>query len=131
MERTFDRVFAFAVLHHLPGAATRLNLLRAIAMALKPGGEAVISNWQFLSSARLSARIVPWERVGLSNEHVDPGDYLLDWRRGGLGYRYVHNLTEGELWGLAAEAGLTVVEHYYSDGEGGRLGRYTRLKLLG
>ncbi len=130
----FARVFAFAVLHHLPGAEARLALLRAVREALvgatrdgRPSGQMVISNWQFLASEKWRARIVPWERVGLAESEVDPGDYLLDWRRGGVGYRYIHHFTEAELAGLAAEAGLRAVETWRSDGEGGKSGLYTRL----
>jgi hypothetical protein len=32
--------------------------------------------------------------VGLSANDVDPGDYLLDWRSGGEGLRYIHHFSE-------------------------------------
>ncbi len=129
LRRAFDRVFAFAVLHHLPSETARLGAFRAIAAALKPSGEAVISNWQFLSSARLRARIVPWERVGLSEADLDPGDYLLDWRRGGVGYRYVHHFTEVEVTELCESARLRIVEHFYSDGKSGDQALYSRINI--
>ena len=75
-------------------------------------------------SPRLQARVVPWEAIGLSQEEVEPGDYLLDWRRGGIGLRYVHHFNEEELQNLATKAGYQIVETFYSDGEGGRLGLY-------
>jgi SAM-dependent methyltransferase len=120
----FDAVFAFAVLHHLPGDELRLRTLVKVRDLLVPGGRFIHSNWQFLDSARLRARIEPWERVGLSPAQVDPGDYLLDWRAGGLGLRYVHHFGEAELAALAGESGFRVEETFYSDGEGGRLGLY-------
>ena len=55
---------------------------------------------------------------------MDEGDYLLDWKRGGEGLRYVHQFSEEELGGLAEDAGFRVVESFYSDGESGRLGLY-------
>jgi hypothetical protein len=55
---------------------------------------------------------------------VDAGDYLLDWRQGGSGLRYVHHFDEAELSALAATTGFRVLETFYSDGEGGRLGLY-------
>ena len=82
------------------------------------------SNWQFLNSPRWRARIQPWERVGLSADDVDPDDYLLDWRRGGEGLRYVHHFTQAELARLAEEAGFEVVETFESDGAEGNLGLY-------
>ena len=65
-----------------------------------------------------------WERIGLTAAGVDAGDYLLDWRRGGEGLRYVHQFSEEELSTLATESGFEVAVTFYSDGEGGRLGLY-------
>lgn len=121
---TFDRVVAFAVLHHIPGAETREHLLRSLASLIGPEGALHLSNWNFMASARLRARIVPWEEVGLDDREVEQGDVLIDWRRGGRGLRYVHHFDEQELQHLAVQAGFIVVETFYSDGEGGRLGLY-------
>jgi hypothetical protein len=91
---------------------------------LASNGKFILSNWQFLNSAKLWARIQPWERIGLTSADVDAGDYLLDWRRGGEGLRYVHQFKEEELAGLAHESGFEIVASFYSDGEGGKLGLY-------
>lgn len=120
----FDLVFAFAVLHHLPGEELRRSVLSKVHSLLVPEGRFIHSNWQFLNSPRLQARVVPWERGGLSSEEVDPGDYLLDWRQGGEGLRYVHHFQEEELYRLAEETGFRVEETFFSDGEGGNLGLY-------
>ena len=121
---SFDFVLAFAVLHHLPGEALRRRIVAAIRALVPPGGLFVHSHWQFLNSPRLRARIQPWEAVGLRPEAVDPGDYLLDWRHGGHGFRYVHHFSQDELTALAAATGFRVRETFLSDGEGGRLGLY-------
>ena len=105
-----DVVYAFAVLHHIPGEEIRLRLLRKIDRLLKPGGRFIPSNWQFLNSDRLKARIQDWKKAGLSPSRVDEGDYLLDWRAGGSGLRYVHHFSEVELDELAARTGFRVVE---------------------
>lgn len=120
----FDVVLAFAVLHHLPGEELRRRVIEQVYHLLVPEGRFVHSNWQFLNSPRLRARVLPWKRVKLSPKEVDPGDYLLDWRRGGYGLRYVHHFTVEELKKLAMEMGFVVEESYHSDGEGGRLGLY-------
>lgn len=122
--QTFDVALAFAVLHHLPGEALRLQLLARVRNLLAPGGRLMFSNWQFLNSPRLRQRIQPWEVIGLREADVDPGDYLLDWRRGGSGLRYVHHFDLEELTDLAAQAGFRVLETFHSDGEGGNLGLY-------
>jgi hypothetical protein len=82
------------------------------------------SEWQFLDSEKLKSRVQPWEEAGISPEAVDPGDYLLDWRSGGRGLRYVHHFDEAELEALAAASRFRVRETFFSDGENGRLGLY-------
>jgi hypothetical protein len=84
----------------------------------------MLSAWQFLSSSRLKSRIQPWETIGLSASDVDPGDYLLDWKRDGHGFRYAHQFTPHELADLAENCGFRVVDSFLSDGNGGKLGLY-------
>jgi SAM-dependent methyltransferase len=120
----FGRALAFAVLHHIPGSSLRLDLLKEIHSLLAPGGLFIHSAWQFLASERLRGRIQGWETVGIRPEEVEQGDYLLDWRAGGQGTRYVHHFDLDELTGLAEAAGFQVLDSFYSDGEGGNLGLY-------
>lgn len=120
----FSVVSCFATLHHIPSRELRVQLIEFVREHLTPDGKFILSNWQFLNSARLRARIQPWERIGLATSDVDEGDYLLDWRRGGDGLRYTHQFSEDELSGLAAQAGFVVADSFYSDGEGARLGLY-------
>jgi tRNA (uracil-5-)-methyltransferase TRM9 len=121
---TFDVILAFAVLHHLPGSSLRRLVLQTIHHLLSPTGQFIHSVWQFLNSQRLRSRIQPWEKIGLSVEHVEQGDYLLDWRHGGIGYRYVHHFSSEELADLAASTGFSIQETYFSDGENRKLGMY-------
>jgi SAM-dependent methyltransferase len=121
---TFDCVIAFAVLHHLPGADLRRQVLAKVHSLLLPGGKFIHSEWQFLNSSRLRSRIQPWEAAGLTEDAVDPGDALMDWRHGGYGLRYVHHFSEPELASLAAETGYAIIETFRSDGDGGDLGLY-------
>lgn len=120
----FTLITAFAVLHHLPGATLRLNLLQKVYELLEPGGLFFHSEWQFLNSPELAARRQPWQRLGLADEQVEDGDYLLDWRAGGEGLRYVHYFQEDELRALAEKSNFVVLETFYSDGRNGRLGLY-------
>jgi SAM-dependent methyltransferase len=117
-------VLAFAVLHHIPGRAARLRMLSGVHGLLAPGGRFLLSGWQFLSSPRLAARVQPWERVGLDPADLDPGDYLLDWRSGGVGLRYAHQFDEAELAELADATSFSVERSFLSDGENSRLGLY-------
>lgn len=117
-------VTAFAVLHHLPGRELRLSLVRNVHELLSPGGLFIHSNWQFLSSPRLKRRVQPWDGTGVTPEDVDSNDYLLDWRVGQRGLRYIHHFDEDELAELARLGGFEVLETFYSDGENKRLSVY-------
>jgi hypothetical protein len=119
-----------SALHHIPGRRRRLRLLREIRSLLKLHARCAISVWQFLQVPRLRRKVVAWSEVGLDSIDVDDGDYLVDWRRGGRGLRYVHHFDEAELIGLCRRAGFRVTETYHSDGETGDLGLYILLEAV-
>jgi len=124
MSSPFDVVTAFATLHHIPGEQARLNILQKSHALLRPGGRFIHSEWQFLNSEKLRGRIQPWVKASLSDADVDPGDYLLDWRGGGRGLRYVHHFSEEELESMAEASGFRVRSAFLSDGDNERLGLY-------
>lgn len=121
---SFDIILAFAVLHHIPSSELRLNILKEVHRLLKHNGKFIHSNWQFLNSEKLKARIQAWEAAAISRSDVDAGDYLLDWRDGGVGLRYIHHFDESELEASAKVTGFQITDVFYSDGEGSRLGLY-------
>ena len=89
-----------------------------------------MSNWQFLTSQRLRERIVPWSQVGIDARELESGDYLLDWRRDGVGYRYCHQLSGDEVEALADTANLQLVETIYADGPHGNLNLYSAMRAV-
>lgn len=128
----FDWVLAFAVLHHLPGAAARAGVVRALAGLLAPAGRLAISNWQFTRSPRLRRRMADWAEIGLEAADVEPGDHLLHWERAGRrGLRYVHALEQAEARALADQAGLSVEAVFQDDGHGRDLAEYLVLRAAG
>jgi tRNA (uracil-5-)-methyltransferase TRM9 len=128
--RPFDGALAFAVLHHLPGAGLRRQVLCQVHELLAPGGCFIHSEWQFQNSPKLMARRLPWDRVGLKEDDLEEGDTLLDWRHALVGQaerqglRYVHLFSRPELADLAAQSGFAIEQEFASDGEGSRLGLY-------
>ena len=117
-------ITALAVLHHIPGAANRGRFLAQCAALLPAGGLLIISTWQFAASPRLRKRIVPWQAVGIKDEDVEPGDYLVAWGEGAAGHRYCAAINEETLCGLTAGAGLARAETFYADGYEGNLNLY-------
>ncbi len=124
LAQCFTEIFSFATIHHIPGEQNRLHLLKLAASLLAPRGRIVVSVWNFMASERYRNRILPWSEVGLEVSDVEPGDYLLDWRRGGRGIRYVHHFSEEELHDLGKMAGLETELSFHSDGKNGVLGLY-------
>lgn len=123
----FDVVAALAVLHHIPGLARRALVLREVASLLDVRGCLILSVWQFLENARMQRKLVPWKELGIPEECLEPGDYLLDWKRGGRGLRYCHLVDEAELGRLAAESGLRIIETFRAGGREGDLSLFAVL----
>ncbi len=121
----FDVILCFASLHHIPSEPMRLDFLHQVRRLLAEGGRFIHSNWQFLKSERLAKRVQSWTRAELDEADVDDGDYLLDWKRGAEGLRYVHHFSAEELAKLGEASGFEVVETFSSDGETGDLGLYS------
>ncbi len=123
-EQSFDVVLCFATLHHIPSEELRLRFLEKARRLTLEGGQFIFSTWQFLNSPRLAERVQQWERVSLNIADVDEGDYLMDWKRGGDGLRYVHVYSPEELYELAQKSGFFVEDQFSSDGATGDLGLY-------
>jgi 2-polyprenyl-3-methyl-5-hydroxy-6-metoxy-1,4-benzoquinol methylase len=124
----FDVVVCLATLQHLPGRHNRQRLLFEMATHLSQEGIIVMSNWQFMSSARQRRKILDWAVVGLSAGEVETNDYLLSWQRNGHGRRYVTYIDAGETSYLATGAGLEIIDQFQSDGREGDLNLYTILR---
>lgn len=121
-------ITSFAALHHIPSRDLRLDILKSVYSLLPTDGRFILSNWQFLNSPRLRLRVREWSEAGLSDSDVDENDYLLDWRSGGFGLRYVHHFSPAELAGLAGSSGFNILETFYSDGKEGDLAMYQTWK---
>jgi 2-polyprenyl-3-methyl-5-hydroxy-6-metoxy-1,4-benzoquinol methylase len=127
LETPFDCIVILAVLHHVPSLDLRTQVLREAASLLASDGRLIISTWQFLDSARMRRKIVGWAEVSIAEESLEPGDYLLDWKREGRGLRYCHMVDKDEVQHLAAAAGLHVWEAFRAGGREGDLSLYAVL----
>jgi SAM-dependent methyltransferase len=123
----FHWIVLRSVLQHIPGYRNRLGIIRRARSVCAAGGHIIVANWQFLRAERLRRRILPWSTLGLAEDDVDCGDFLLQWARGGRGLRYVHLIDEAETQRLAADAGLSVLECFDADGHTNDLTLYVIL----
>jgi SAM-dependent methyltransferase len=123
----FDCVVVLAVLHHIPDFDLRARVLRAAASVLNPHGYAILSTWRFLAHERMRRKIVDWDEVSVDESELEPGDYLLDWKRGGRGLRYCHMVDEEEVKRLAAASNFVVRETFRAGGREGDLSLFAVL----
>ena len=121
----YDLVTHHAVMHHIPQRKTRLAIMKEMAAHLRPNGMLMMSTWQFIDSERQRRKVTDWANIGLTADDVEEGDYLLTWKRGGMGYRYCCMVDEGQTAELAAEAGLKIVHQYREDGKERNLSLYS------
>jgi tRNA (uracil-5-)-methyltransferase TRM9 len=126
-DASFDIAIALAVLHHIPSFDLRCAVLRDIHVLLKPGARLILTNWAFDRNERQRKRIVAWSSAGFDERDLEPGDALLAWKRGGVGYRYCHLIVKEEMTQMAEASGFQAVKQYYADAE---LNLYTVLRKL-
>ena len=126
----FSLVVLFGVLHHVPGAAVRRQLLQTLAKRLAPGGLLALTSWQFETFARFRDKLVPFEDYNrtatepIDISQLERGDHLLPWGDTGRPVRYCHFTDESDTEELLNHAGFETVASYASDGRNGSLNRY-------
>ncbi len=123
-DAVYDLVALFGVLHHIPGAQQRRDLMRQLASHVAPGGYLAFAAWRFYEFERFRERIVPWP----DDITVERHDYLLDWRRDEHALRYCHYVDDAEHTDLIAVTGLTEITTYRADGHTNSMNRYSILK---
>lgn len=125
----FDTIACVATLQHMPSRHLRTMFVQAMRDCLKPDGRLILCNWQVHHSPRQKSKIIAWASAGIDPEAVETDDFLISWRRGGEGFRYVNVIDQDATVQLAEAADLSLVEQFYSDGAEGNLNLYTILKL--
>lgn len=120
----YDLVVAFGVVHHIPGFNMRLKLMNFIKNSLTDAGIGSIAIWKFIESKKYQERIISWDLFDIKKEELEPGDYLIDWRRGKNSTRYCHDISYEEEKNLLSESGLKKVDQFRADGPSHFLNKY-------
>ncbi|TVR20256.1 MAG: class I SAM-dependent methyltransferase [Anaerolineaceae bacterium] len=123
----YDLVVAFGLLHHVPGHANRREFVAGLARLVTAGGHLAFACWRFHEFERFRQRVINWPDD--LADHVEAGDYLLDWRRGETAIRYCHHVDDDEQTGLVAASGLRPVAGYRADGFTGTVNAYSVLSV--
>ena len=93
----FDKIFAIAILHHIPTYSLRLQLFRDIKNILSSNGLFLFSVWDF-DEKIISAKI-------------GKSDYLLSWNNNS-DLRYVHRFEHSEIEKLIDGAGFELTVQF-------------------
>ncbi|MDD4477301.1 MAG: methyltransferase domain-containing protein [Patescibacteria group bacterium] len=129
--KTFDAVFSFAVLHHIPSEKYRLKFFQEIFRVLKSGGESAITVWNLLNEW-------PKEKYKIAEQlkkivsGLEEGDVFVPWKasRGKKISRYIHLFKKEELKNLAKKAGFKIIKIDYFNRAGQKEKNGEELVLL-
>lgn len=132
-QTSYNLISAFGVFHHIPGADNRLKLFEQLTKLLRPNGLLVFTTWQFLDVPRLCKRLIDrdaeykqkvMQRLELSQNDLEHGDYILDWVKKVTAYRYAHYFEPDEIQIWLDTTNLELVKSFVSDGRSGRRNKY-------
>lgn len=117
-DEEFDRVYAIALLHHIPSEALRLDLLKEIRRILIPGGTVAITVWDIWEKTARRKKVVKeaiLSFLGLSKLEI--GDVRLSWQ--GFDDFYFHCFSAKGLARRCRKAGLEVLRVGRAPSKGG------------
>jgi tRNA (uracil-5-)-methyltransferase TRM9 len=115
--QTGDLVVCFGFLHHIPSVELRQQFFQMLGRSVAPQGKIVLSLWQFEKNRTLMSRTIAQPGDKFENVLLENGDYILDWKRGGLALRYCHTYSAGEIKALLGASELEIISEYEADGK--------------
>lgn len=124
LNKQFDLVVFFGLLHHIPGYENRRCVLSNGEKVLTEKGLLIFNSWHFTDSKSLMKRRKNFEEIGISSHKVEENDYLLDWGRGISALRYCHFLPDEEVFRLLEETSLHLVNSFRSTSKGDQYNKY-------
>ncbi len=106
-DASFDAVFSFAVLHHIPSEELRARFISEMRRVLRPGGTLIVSAWSLYDASHLLPLLWSWTRALATLSPSDGGDLWLTFGKERR-VRYVHALTERKMRDLLERGGFGV-----------------------
>lgn len=129
-DQKYDLIVVFGVMHHLPSALQRLSWLQNFQDHLSENGLLVVADWQFTrESKRFAEKTISPETLGISAAELESNDFILDWQKGAVSYRYCHE-TRAEEQAEQHKAlvirnpTVTLIKEFDADGKSGQLNHY-------
>ena len=112
-------------LQHIPSEELRLEALKNIKKALKPGGYLIMLNWNLFQKDKIKY-VEKYNKLRLEGKlELDKNDTLIPWREFRNTYRekekinnkeilrYYHAFTQSEIENLLKKAGFRIEDVYY------------------
>ena len=129
-----DLAVSFGFMHHVPLECWRVELLRALASRVRPGGHVAVSFWRFLNSDKLAKKArdtTAHAQADLGIPKLPPNDFLLGWQDTRGPYRYCHHFDEREIDRLlnAVADVASPIARFSADGKTGNLNEYVVLQV--
>lgn len=107
-DRSFERIFSFAVLHHMKGKAAQEEMLREAARVIVPGGTFILSVWYLWDIRHLRVMLVGILRSLFPGGSGGWGDITLTLGKGKYP-RFIHAFRRKELRNILERTGFAVV----------------------
>lgn len=108
-DRVFNAVILIAVLHHIPQAEIRKEVLKNIKRKLIENGVILITVWSLIQPRYFIKAIIDYI-IGKVNEF---GDILIPWHhRGKKLLRFYHLFRKREIINLVKESGYKLIKEY-------------------
>jgi len=126
----FSVVTMLAVIHHIPSHELRISAIEEVSRFIRPDGILILSTWQFAENERMKRKIVDPRCADIDPHALDPGDYILSWKREGLGFRYCRHIDESELRSLASSCHLSIDRTFRAGGKEGNLSLFGVLRPI-
>lgn len=108
-DERYDAALAVAVVHHIPGFSYRVQALRELRRAVRPGGYIMMTTWNLWQ--RRYWKVHLHQLFGKRNGW-DFGDLKITWKKPHFP-RFYHTFTKKEMRKLCDAAGLEIIELYY------------------
>jgi len=113
----FDIIFSLATMHHLPSEKNHLKFLQEINKVLKPGGKAVIFNWNLFNPVIRNRFESKGMLTPVKEKGYDERDVYIGWRASPdrEAFRFIHIFAPEEIKKLAKKVGFKKIKtEYYS-----------------
>lgn len=107
-DNTFDIVYSFAAIHHIPSKELRTQFVREAARVLHPGGTFILTAWKLWTPRHFGELLMTALKSNLGRTALDAGDLMLTFGKN-KEPRYLHAFTERELSKLLTKNGFGVV----------------------